>query len=160
MIPTKLSFPTRARVAQATRGRSRRRLALMVAALSTILLAGCLSVGQTSVATALNADRAAAGRKTLPYQADAQDKAQRWAVKMAADGALSHSVLSSGIHVRWCSLGENVGRASSVRGVEAAYMASAPHRANILATRWNGVGAGYAVRSGVVYTVQIFIQTC
>ena len=41
-----------------------------------------------------------------------------------------------------------------------AYMASSGHRANILASKWNGVGVGYAKRGNYIYTVQFFIQTC
>jgi uncharacterized protein YkwD len=39
-------------------------------------------------------------------------------------------------------------------------MASPGHRANILATRWNGVGVGYAKRGNTIYTVHVFIKTC
>jgi uncharacterized protein YkwD len=91
---------------------------------------------------------------------DAQRKAQAWAERLASDGYLHHSSLSAGISVRWCSLGENVGSGPSVNAIEQAYMASPGHRANILATRWNGVGVGYAKRGSTIYTVHVFIKTC
>ena len=53
-----------------------------------------------------------------------------------------------------------MGSGPSVNAIEQAYMASPGHRANILATRWNGVGVGYATRGNTVYTVQVFIKTC
>ena len=93
-------------------------------------------------------------------KSSAQAKAQAWAERLASDGYLHHSNLTDGIHVRWCSLGENVGMGPTVTAVEQAYMASSGHRANILATRWNGVGVGYAKRGNTVYTVQVFIKTC
>ena len=65
-----------------------------------------------------------------------------------------------GIKVRWCSIGENVGYGPSVAAIEDAYMASAGHRANILNTKWNGVGVGYAKNGNRIFTVQVFIKTC
>lgn len=129
-----------------------------------VLLSGCLTTGQTSVLDAMNADR---GRNNLPdlaIQADAQAKAQAWAEKIAADGRLTHSILSQGIGVRWCRLGENVGYANTVQEVQNAYMGSAGHRGNILNGAWNGVGVGHAIGKvngrDMVFTVQFFIQTC
>jgi uncharacterized protein YkwD len=39
-------------------------------------------------------------------------------------------------------------------------MRSSGHKANILSTKWNGVGVGYAKNGNRVFTVQVFIQTC
>ena len=58
------------------------------------------------------------------------------------------------------SLGENVGYGPSIATIESAYMNSPGHRANILASKWNGVGTGYATNGDRVYTVQVFIKTC
>lgn len=124
------------------------------------LLTACLNSGQTQTLDALNADRRAYGRKTLATQYDAQKKAQAWAEKLARENKLYHSTLSSGIGVRWCALGENVGYGSSVSAIEKAYMNSSGHRANILNTTWNGVGVGYAKNGSRVFTVQFFIKTC
>ena len=90
----------------------------------------------------------------------AQRKAQAWAEHLAAQNQLSHSVLTDGITAHYCALGENVGYGPSVAAIETAYMNSAGHRANILDTRWNGVGVGYAKRGNIVFTVQFFIKTC
>ena len=115
---------------------------------------------QAAVKNSLNADRTANGRAALKSQADAQAKAQAWANRLASEGRMYHSTLRDGIRVRWCSLGENVGYGSSVASVERAYMNSPHHRANILNTKWNGVGVGYATRGARVYTVHVFIKTC
>jgi uncharacterized protein YkwD len=131
-------------------------LALLVAA----LLSACLSPAQTQVQRELNADRAARKVRTLPINYEAQAKAQAWAERLARERKLYHSHLSSGIKSRWCSLGENVGYGASVASIQDAYMASPGHRANILSTKWNGVGVGYATSGSRVYTVHVFIKTC
>ena len=133
-------------------------IVIIVAALS--LLTACLSSSQNEVLTELNADRKANRLSALAVQADAQAKAQAWAERLARENKLYHSTLSDGIRVRWCSLGENVGYGGSVAAIEDAYMRSSGHRANILSTKWNGVGVGYAKSGTRVYTVQVFIKTC
>ena len=133
-------------------------IAALLVALS--LLTACLTSAQTQVLDEMNADRNANRLSTLPVQADAQRKAQAWAEKLARENTLYHSTLSDGIKVRWCSIGENVGYGGSVAAIEDAYMASSGHRANILSTKWNGVGVGYARNGNRVFTVQVFIKTC
>lgn len=115
---------------------------------------------QEEVREQMNHDRRAYGRSNLPMQADAAAKAQAWAEKLARDGRLSHSNLPSGIGVRWCALGENVGMGPNSILVQQAYMKSSGHRQNILSTTWNGVGIGYARVGQTTYTVQVFIKTC
>ena len=140
---------------------SKRRTVTLVILLATMsMLTACLRTKQSSVMAEMNADRRANRLSTLPTQIDAQRKAQAWAEKLAREGTIYHSNLTSGITVGWCSLGENVGYGPSVAAIEDAYMASSGHRANILAGKWNGVGVGYATRGSTVYTVQFFIQTC
>ena len=119
-----------------------------------------LTPAQQGVKNALNRDRRLQGLSTLTTQADAQAKAQAWAQRLASEGRLYHSTLRDGIRTRACSLGENIGYGSSAAGVQASYMTSPTHRANILSRKWNGVGVGYAKRGSVVYTVQVFIKTC
>ncbi len=132
--------------------------AALVVALS--LLGACLSPSQDLVRVEMNADRAANGLRPLTTQGDAEAKAQAWAERLAREGRIYHSTLTDGIGVKWCSLGENVGYGASVASIEDAYMNSPGHRANILASKWNGVGVGYATNGSRVYTVQVFIQTC
>lgn len=131
----------------------------LLAAVS-LLLSACLGSAQSQVLNELNADRKANSRSVLPIQADAQRKAQAWAEKLARENKLYHSNLPDGISTRWCSLGENVGYGPNVAAIEDGYMASSGHRANILSTKWNGVGVGYAKNGSRVYTVQVFIKTC
>ena len=145
----------------APRTTGRRRTVALVALVAVVaLLTGCLRTQQTQVLNELNADRSAQKLRTLPTQADAQRKAQAWADKLARENKLYHSKLSDGISTKWCSLGENVGYGPSVPAIQDAYMASSGHRANVLSTKWNGVGVGYAKNGNRIYTVQVFIKTC
>ena len=139
---------------------TKRGLAIVIIVAALSLLTACLSASQDEVLTELNADRKANRLSSLAVQADAQAKAQAWAEKLASENKLYHSTLSDGIRVRWCSLGENVGYGGSVAAIEDAYMNSSGHRANILSTKWNGVGVGYARNGNRIFTVQVFIKTC
>lgn len=136
--------------------------AAVASLVSVTALSGCdpFTTQQQEVREQMNKDRRANGRRNLPMQADAAKKAQAWAEKLARDGKLSHSNLSSGIRVRWCALGENVGMGPNSPAVQKAYMQSPQHKSNILSTTWNGVGIGYARKGNVTYTVQVFIKTC
>jgi uncharacterized protein YkwD len=140
--------------------RKRRHVAVMAVLLSLGVLTGCLRSTQSQVLSELNADRSAHHVRALDTQADAQAKAQAWADKLARENKLYHSNLPDGIHVKWCSIGENVGYGPSIPAVEDAYMNSPGHKANILSTQWNGAGVGYATNGSRVYTVQVFIKTC
>ena len=131
---------------------------VLVAAFS--LLTACLSPDQDQALSAMNRDRAAYRLGSLPMQGDAQAKAQAWAQKLASENTIYHSNLSDGIGVRWCSIGENVGYGPSIDAIETGYMNSSGHKANILNTKWNGVGTGVAYNGPRVFTVQVFIQTC
>lgn len=140
------------------RRRAVQALALVLAAV--LLLSGCMSEGQTAVHNELNADRRANRLAALPTHDQLNQKAQAWAEKLARDGKLSHSNLSSGVPSCWRSLGENVGYGSSAAAVQDAYMRSSGHRANILQSKWKWVGVGYAKAGNRVYTVQVFMQGC
>ncbi|MGN6695659.1 MAG: CAP domain-containing protein [Aquihabitans sp.] len=139
---------------------SRRKVVVATVLCAMALLTGCLRSTQSQVLSELNADRSANKLRTLATQADAQRKAQAWAEKLAKENTLYHSNLPDGIKVKWCSLGENVGYGPNVPAIEDAYMNSPGHRANILSTKWNGVGVGYATNGKRVFTVQVFIKTC
>ena len=143
-----------------TSPRTRRQLAIITLLCAMALLTGCLRSTQSQVLSELNADRKSAGLRTLSTQADAQRKAQAWAEKLARENKLYHSNLPDGIKVKWCSIGENVGYGASVPAIEDAYMASPGHKANIINSKWNGAGVGYATNGKRIFTVQVFIKTC
>lgn len=136
-------------------------VALAIAAVAALVLSGCFQTPtQAGAMDNMNDSRQAHGRARLGAQFDAQVKAQAWAERLARENRLYHSTLSSGIGVRWCGLAENVGYAGSRKAVNEIFMRSAPHRANILNTSWNGAGVGVAKRGDRVFVVQVFIRTC
>jgi uncharacterized protein YkwD len=57
---------------------------------------------------------------------------------------------------RWRLLGENIGYGSTVRSLHRAFMASAPHRANIRRAEFRNVGVGVRRRSGHLWVTVIF----
>src|SRR5689334_3477368 len=115
-------------------------------ALVVTLLAGCLNSQQQTSFNLMNRDRKAHGLSSLGSQTSMQSKAQKWAEQLARDNYLHHSTLTSGAPSCWRSLGENIGYGGSLSAVEAAFMNSAPHRANILNGRYTKGGVGVAWR--------------
>ena len=136
-------------------------VALTVALTAVLLLVGCRSQQQNQVADAVNGDRIAHQLPALAPSDMLDLKAQAWADQLARDGYLHHSTLTAGISGCWVRIGENVGYGASIAGVEGQYMASPPHRANILNSAFNRVGVGYVrTADGRVWTVQEFAQLC
>jgi uncharacterized protein YkwD len=72
--------------------------------------------------------------------------------------------LADGVSPGWRKLGENIGYGPSIDAVQATYMASPPHRANILDPQFNRIGTGYATgrcpgsSATCTYTVQDFAE--
>ena len=148
-----------------TVARRRRRLFAVSGFVALLLVltsfTGCMNTDQDTTYVALNADRVSHGLPALPMNDAAMAKAQAWANHLARMGTLVHSYLPNGFApTSWCHLGENIGYGPSAVIIERAYMSSPPHRANILADRWTGVGVGYAKVGGRVYTVEEFIGAC
>ena len=163
---------------RAGRPTTSRRLATAVAvALITLVLAGCMTADEANAFKLLNADRAANGAAPLAGNDAAQTKAQGWAQHLAtasggvcSQATLSHSNLTQGAPAGWRYLGENVACrtvtgsiANAVAPLQAQFMASSGHRANIVNTRFTHGGVGIAaVSTGtnrwVVFETQYFAQ--
>jgi hypothetical protein len=76
---------------------------------------------------------------------------------MAAHRVLAHNPSLPSSVCCWSDLGENVGVGLSARSVHRAFMASAPHRANILSATFTQVGVGTAVGGdGRLYVDEVF----
>jgi uncharacterized protein YkwD len=112
----------------------------------------------------LNYDRAVNGLPPLTYSPKLSNQAGSWADQMSRVNALYHqdlgALLYSPDYAGYRTLGENilVGPGNmSAAGMEGAWMASPPHRANILSGAFNIVGIGY-VRGpdGRLWAVQDF----
>jgi uncharacterized protein YkwD len=98
---------------------------------------------------AMNQDRARSGLPGLSHSPKLENLAGTWAWRLAQDGYLHHQdlggTLSNPDFGAFRTLGENVLVAPgdwSPQQLEGAWMASAPHRANILNGAFNVVGLG------------------
>jgi uncharacterized protein YkwD len=103
------------------------------------------------VLAAMNGDRAANGLGALCGNGQLSGIAQNWANWMAANGSLTHQDLNGVIgSTGFSAMGENilVGPSSLSAGqMEAAWMASSEHRANILSGAYSAAGVGVAYSS-------------
>ncbi|WP_421120549.1 CAP domain-containing protein [Aquihabitans daechungensis] len=147
----------------AARRRPRRALTVTLVLAVVVLLAGCLSANQTKMVDLVNASRRNAGRPAVSANQAASDKAQAWAARMARTGVVEHTgggsrVNTSGLP-KWCSVGENVGKAPTIDALHAAWMRSSTHRGNILGN-FNRIGTGVVRKGDVVYGIQIFYRAC
>ena len=93
---------------------------------------------------ATNAARVSDGLPALALNAQLNAVAQAWANQLAAAGVLSHNPALRTQVSDWTVLGENVGMAGDIPSVQAAFMASPPHKANILDPRYTQMGVGSA----------------
>ena len=137
-------------------------LALVAAACAP---AGSPGSGATGdVVSAVNQDRAAAGLPPLAWDDTLYRLAQSHANEIAASGSLWHSDLggwlASPLMRSWRTLGENLLMAPPGMngwGAEDMWMASAPHRANILSGAFNRIGVGVKVDgAGRIWMVTLF----
>jgi uncharacterized protein YkwD len=123
---------------------------------AALLLTSC-SPEQLDAFQRINYSRTDHGLIGLSIQDSLMNKAQLWADYLASVGTLAHSNLAEGADPGWWMLGENVGSGPSVEAIQAAFMNSPGHRANILNPEFNWAGAGVAVAgNGTVYVVQVF----
>jgi hypothetical protein len=96
----------------------------------------------------MNADRARAGVGPLAVDPTLTAVARSWSDAIVGAGALIHNpAIESELPAGWTRWGENVGEGSSPDALEAAFMASPEHRANILGA-FSIVGVGVDVGVG------------
>jgi uncharacterized protein YkwD len=105
-----------------------------------------------------NEARAEHGRDALSLNERLSRYATRHSREMAKDGCLFHTPdLASrlrGLH--WSIGGENVGYASSLRDLQRAFMASKPHRRNILREQFEHAAIGVVQSDGNLWVTVIF----
>lgn len=107
-----------------------------------------------------NEDRREHDRPALRFQRRISRYAKEHSLAMARRGYLFHStdeqlrrVLGD---VRWSIGGENVGVGGSLEGLERAFMASAPHRQNILRREFRRMAVGIVRRDDRLWVTVIF----
>jgi uncharacterized protein YkwD len=134
--------------------------AVVALAPALVLVAGPASASSdpaNSLVAATNQARGVAGVSSLSVSGDLVAAATRQAQNMAASGLLYHTPGLSSAICCWVVVGENVGEGPSAARLQAAFMASPEHRANILRTSFTQIGVGYAVdRRGTLWVSEIF----
>jgi uncharacterized protein YkwD len=144
--------------------RIRRPLALTAAAgIAVLLVAACAAPpDSTRLMDDINNDRGAHGLAALGPNWSLINKAAAQAQAMASAGSLFHSNLAADNPYAWRSLGENVAEVPSSGGVDAAnaaFLNSAPHKANMENPAFNYVGAAsYDDGRGTLWVVEEFMQ--
>jgi uncharacterized protein YkwD len=116
------------------------------------------------VMDAMNRDRAANGVPALAWNKQLAGLGSGWAAHLAgANGGLVHQDLTSVLHSPgyqgYTTLGENllVGpQGMTTDSMEAAWMASSGHRANILRGAFTSAGVGYTYANGKIWVAVEF----
>lgn len=105
-----------------------------------------------------NEDRADRNRDSLDLDAKISRYAIRHSREMARAGYLFHSDDLADVldDVDWSLGGENVGVGSSLADLEAAFMASKPHRRNILEEDFENAAIGVVKSDGNFWVTVIF----
>jgi uncharacterized protein YkwD len=135
---------------------------------------GDVNADESCIAAAINSDRAAAGLPALPVDGGLSAYSRSHSSAMAAAGTIFHSggspsnqipadsAFRAALPLPWrdaAVAGENVGddSADDCAGMNAAFMASPPHKANILDARWTTMGVGVAFSAaGGLYVTEDF----
>src|SRR3954454_17938051 len=118
---------------------------------------------EAALAADLNAARRSAGLRQLVLVAGATDVARRWSWRLAQSQVLSHNPsivrdISRSGSAAWTEIAENVGEGPSdhPHSLFQAYMATPPHRANILDPSARFVGVGTVERDGIAWNTMDF----
>jgi uncharacterized protein YkwD len=136
-------------------------LAIVVLALAA---AGCMPQDAKTFLDRTNNLRRSVGVRTMGEHDTLTAKAEAWAQHMASTGRLEHSNLASGLSgLNWRYLGENVGYSSptsdTLLTIHNLFVKSAPHRANLVNSRFTHMGVGVAKdKYGRVWVAEVFAQ--
>ncbi len=107
-----------------------------------------------------NADRATGGHEALALAERLSRYALRHSRRMAELGSIFHSgerQLRDALEgTGWETAGENVGVGASVPSIERAFMASPPHRANVLGPAYDHAAVGVVRADGVLWVTVVF----
>jgi uncharacterized protein YkwD len=118
---------------------------------------GARADSSSSLVSMANSARASAGLPALAVSSDLASAARAQASRMAASQTLAHTPNLPAVVCCWSSLGENVGEGPTTAALQAAFMASPAHRANILSSSYTQVGIGVVVDAkGIMWVSEIF----
>ena len=151
---------------EATMGKGRRALVVLSVVILGFLAQGLAPTGANAAGarprdqmfTLTNHDRAAHGKATLGLDAKLSRYAKKHSREMANRGYLFHTAdLAAVLKGRdWTIGGENVGVGSALTDLEDAFMASKPHRKNILRTTFDAAAVGVFKSDGEFWVTVIF----
>ena len=146
--------------------RSRTRIAAVLLLCVSVLLSGFATdharagtrQDRSEMLQLTNDSRADRGRDALKLDKQLSNYAYDHSQAMAEDGALFHSEDLVGVlgDRDWSMGGENVGVASSLSDLEAAFMASKVHRKNILQEGFDHAAIGVFESDGSFWVTVIF----
>ncbi len=135
---------------------------LTVALALLLLLAGVAVAGPAHAAaagdfvTAINSARSTNGLPALAVSSDLTAAAQKQANAMAAAGKLFHTPNLGRSLCCWTAVGENVGYGADVKTIHTMFMASGPHKKNILDAGYTQVGVGVVNAGATLYVAEVF----
>ncbi len=136
---------------------------LIAAEASQAIGEGFLIAGENQMTKEVNSHRSGHGAPVLGHDPALQMLARRQAQRMASAGYIYHNPdfdrEAAGAVPNWLRIGENVGVGSSVSSVQAAFLASPSHHANIDRS-YNVVGVGAVPNNnGRLFFTQNFAQS-
>jgi uncharacterized protein YkwD len=125
-------------------------------------LAATTATDEAQFFALLNQTRAQLGLPALQHDAALASSSRIWSTTMGAKDLLYHDpnlgAIVTSIEPSWRSAAENVGFGYQVQQLHDAFMASAGHRANIVASRFNRVGIGVAHAGTKIWVTVRFIE--
>jgi uncharacterized protein YkwD len=136
-------------------------LASMLTSLATAAPASAapsVPSAERAFVSSINSYRRATHRSQLRTSASLTLVARRWAQSMARSNRLAHNRRVTSQVRSWRYLGENVGVGPSTSSLHRAFVRSAPHRANLVSTRYTHIGVGVAYGHGRLWVVEVFEQ--
>ena len=145
--------------------RSRRRMAL-VFLLAAVLVSSGIAITPAHAGAGLrgqmvpliNDDRADKNRAGLELDLELSRYARKHSQDMAEAGGIFHTNdLAAKLKGKsWSTAGENVGMGPSLPRLEASFMASTPHRRNILNREFDHIAVGVVESDGNFWVTVIF----
>jgi uncharacterized protein YkwD len=157
--------------------RGLRKFVALLAALAAVAATAFAAAGPTSAPTfnasmtpstvalafewAIDVERGQRGLGALNIDQVENAQALNWSSLMAFTGTLgedpnSQAAIAS-YQPNWRAFGENVGVGATPQSIEAALMASPPHRANILGN-YTHVGVGVVIANGRIWVTERFYR--
>ena len=133
-------------------------VALLWSGIATDQAQAGAKAGRADMLRLTNQDRAEKDRQDLDLDLKLSRYAIRHSRDMAEEGYLFHTEDLAGVldGVEWSLGGENVGVGSSLAALEAAFMASKPHRRNILEEEFENAAIGVVKSDGNFWVTVIF----